>query len=1732
MAKAYRKTNSIDKKKAHEEFAEKIIAMLEKGVAPWQKAWKAGEYHSPLNPVSGTVYRGFNNMVLSAPDYLDPRWMTFKQANEKGYRVKAGSKSTPIVYWQWKDEEQRVDQNGQPMFDDSGKPLKVAIDLERPRIYVYSVFHASQLQTPEGENIPAYEPEELVWNPHDKAEAILFESGADISHDQRDRACYRPYDDSIHLPPREHFTNAGDYYCAALHELGHWACSKHRLGLSSHDAFGSEEYAKEELIVEISSWMICRDLGLDFKPEDSASYVGNWLKALKGDPYEIVRACAAAEKVKTYILGLDREMAHNPAIEVSPLAEAARELPPEPIQWFDRLSMPEKYRPAYPELLTITRKSSDEDRQLLRSTYNELVENTDLVITRKVADRVSEPQRKTLLAAMLIDTMRIQNKMIALGELPPETRFPQQGLLDGIDGLIPGWNEDLAITFDYQSPHDDLLDLPLDCTDQEKSVLKDTFDICANAIDTIVKNYSNNQVNEVVSIDTTRELLTEHLYDALHLHYKMIELGMLNEDAQFKHQQWAKTVSIAQHSAKSQSLAVDDQKIAKSGTENEAKWHDRLGIYLDESGVFKTSYPDWAALGQDASEADLYSLRRHFTFELERINQTLQKAEKENWPPSDNSGFHYSEEIRDFSRHLLEARLLHEKMIELGVFTGDEDHRFPYQKMADSVKLITIEQFYDITEADKQKSRVKVVNDLLESLPPNLYFPGQRNNAFSNLVEEIALVKKTELLKDDAFDQFLTKVEGIANSGITAIDADQDDNISLEQSEALAFDGLVNIVNAARDLNYDLPFLKSDQEARKAFRQVWLRDNSQGESPASIYWKNGQQLEGYMEVPPGHQYNRSAIVRNGSNKIAFMLNDSLNADHFTKVLNGDDQRLISESVRTPAAEIFSALINESARKAIESATPEELAIALAKVKIDIGQAMSSPEFDKPETKIESLLIKSMARRVNQTVPDAANPTKFIPNDVMVAGTKGELASLAIIQANREGNGNDQKYFAETIRKYLAGRGKNSEAILNNLTGQKVDFSVEHTPDLEWCVMDLGLDFYSYETFCRGVGQSWREYTANEFDELMKPGTGQLTPAIYIDDKHFLTYDGQIREQKLELPLDIKVDETSIDIERDHQARRLAVVNEIATHLLKPGLAAEVYSRFELINQVADRHNYIAKSQGWNNEEFDNFLSITHVASNDQLSFRPENDHEPGIDMEPYEMKKIEAMIKIIAAAKALNYEGAAINSSALFKGLEENQVFKQLAELSSLRYDVLPLRININGSDRLVEGGQLLTGLSVAKPGEKVVWYAVGDHDSGQIIDHFHHFDSANKYLKALTGREATLAAAQESALEDTPIKHQSGAKPPMLSPQEEFAQVLSEAGFILDGLPEMDTKNPQRVPVEGGKKGSKDGAYHGFTDGRPAGWFQNHKTMTKPQKWIYSGHKMSPEEHMILKNEAAQKREQREKEREISNQKAAERIYDKIIESAINPPSPDHPYLKAKGVKGDRLFQDNNGNLLVVGLNLKDLDFVNLDPADCKYTVQTLQTISPDGQKSYEPGSKKAGAGFVIGMEFLQKIARDQQKKQNQFPLLQSLETKPEILIAEGYATGATLHEATGLPVVVAFDSNNLLPVAEILKEKFPSAELVICADNDVKLVDNPKIGINVGLDKGLEAAMAVDGWMIFPAFTDEEQDRGLTDFNDFAQARGFEAVVEEINSQRLSVLKAQNQTVKEPLKISSLAR
>ena len=286
----------------HEQVASKLIEQLREGTAPWQKPWEPGSLSLPHNPVSGTRYRGGNVIWLQMQGRGDPRWMTYKQAQSVGAQVRRGEKGTLVQYYKLTDQVLIRDENGKPLLDAEGEKRYRTVQLERPKVFTAVVFNGEQI-----DGLPERQPVTVAWDRHERAEAILAASGADIRHDQADRAFYRVSTDRIHLPGRDSFKSADGYYATALHELGHHSGHPSRLNRDLAYPFGSEGYAKEELRAEIASLMIGDQLGIGHDPGQHAAYLNSWVKAVQDDPKEILRAARDADRIAEYVLAYEKE---------------------------------------------------------------------------------------------------------------------------------------------------------------------------------------------------------------------------------------------------------------------------------------------------------------------------------------------------------------------------------------------------------------------------------------------------------------------------------------------------------------------------------------------------------------------------------------------------------------------------------------------------------------------------------------------------------------------------------------------------------------------------------------------------------------------------------------------------------------------------------------------------------------------------------------------------------------------------------------------------------------------------------------------------------------------------------------------------------------------------------------------------------------------------------------------------------------------------------------------------------------------------------------------------------------------------------------------------------------------------------------------------------------------------------------------------------------------------------
>ena len=310
-----------------------IIAALEAGTPPWRRPWdrdRAGGPTMPHNATTGTRYRGINTLVLGMSPLAfmtcDPRWATYKQAADRGWQVRKGSRGTPGFFYK---KIEVGDRNGDSA-GGSADGRKVI-----PLLRSFTLFHASQI-----EGIPPYVApgvEEAPWREPEAAATIAQTSRA-VIRVGGDSAFYSPATDHVQMPPKFAFRSPAAYASVLLHELAHWSGSKDRLNRDLSGRFGSHDYAREELRAELAQVMICSELGIDDCDfTNGAAYIANWLSKLRDDKKEVFRAASDAQRIADYLLafhpayaergraGAEEQVDQEPEASVESVSPALRE---------------------------------------------------------------------------------------------------------------------------------------------------------------------------------------------------------------------------------------------------------------------------------------------------------------------------------------------------------------------------------------------------------------------------------------------------------------------------------------------------------------------------------------------------------------------------------------------------------------------------------------------------------------------------------------------------------------------------------------------------------------------------------------------------------------------------------------------------------------------------------------------------------------------------------------------------------------------------------------------------------------------------------------------------------------------------------------------------------------------------------------------------------------------------------------------------------------------------------------------------------------------------------------------------------------------------------------------------------------------------------------------------------------------------------------------------------------
>lgn len=319
----FKKNNSSGKRKNKSDeilkkFADMMVKIIETAKANnWKKGWMGvnGSVQGLPQNISGRTYSGGNSFFLmfntAEQGYKTPVYMTFLQAKDQNLQVKPGEKSVPVFKWGLSIKDEDGNKISEEVYNTMSKEERSKL-IVRPFPRVFSVFNIDQTNLEEVNKkkydaivarfkVPEQEVKDTDGMYVNEALDRMFETKAWYAKIQYDKpseqAFYRPSTDTIVLPmksqfklgqtPEEVYRDGMEYYSTALHEMAHSTGHEDRLD-RSFGQHGTDNYAHEELIAEMTSALVGSTMGFDRKIlENNANYLSGWLNRLKGKPETI-----------------------------------------------------------------------------------------------------------------------------------------------------------------------------------------------------------------------------------------------------------------------------------------------------------------------------------------------------------------------------------------------------------------------------------------------------------------------------------------------------------------------------------------------------------------------------------------------------------------------------------------------------------------------------------------------------------------------------------------------------------------------------------------------------------------------------------------------------------------------------------------------------------------------------------------------------------------------------------------------------------------------------------------------------------------------------------------------------------------------------------------------------------------------------------------------------------------------------------------------------------------------------------------------------------------------------------------------------------------------------------------------------------------------------------------------------------------------------------------------------
>lgn len=286
-------------KNYRDEIAEIFAAALEEDPIRFIKGWNSAS-GSPSNAMTNIKYKGINRLYLkhieNEKNFGDNRWMTFRQIKEKGYHLKQGSKGYKVEYYIPYDRANKK----WITWEEYDKRNEIEDDYILKQ-KIYTVFNGSQI-----EGLEKIELRLNDINEDEVVERVSLGLGVPIIETYNsDRACYNVQKDEILIPLKGQFKSQVVYVSTVMHELGHSTGHESRLNRDIKNTFGTEAYAFEELVAEITSSFMGEYVNQPVTEElmnNHKAYIQSWAAAIKKDKNFLFKAVKEADRAADYMV--------------------------------------------------------------------------------------------------------------------------------------------------------------------------------------------------------------------------------------------------------------------------------------------------------------------------------------------------------------------------------------------------------------------------------------------------------------------------------------------------------------------------------------------------------------------------------------------------------------------------------------------------------------------------------------------------------------------------------------------------------------------------------------------------------------------------------------------------------------------------------------------------------------------------------------------------------------------------------------------------------------------------------------------------------------------------------------------------------------------------------------------------------------------------------------------------------------------------------------------------------------------------------------------------------------------------------------------------------------------------------------------------------------------------------------------------------------------------------------